>query len=200
MTQEIIEVGGANQKQGDTPFVFCPKINRNFEEVYAAIASLAGFTKTYWFYNNDTATATTPISHAGGATGTYLTNNSAGSATDARNPDSKPNLWNAATNKFDFSSLKVGDLVNFRVDLFIDNAAAQEVNLFMSLGEGVSPYELPVGHNYYKTAATGVPVIFIFPLYIGNEETRTGGARFRFASAAATNITVRGWLATATVV
>lgn len=35
MTQEIIAVGAADQKQGDTPFVFCPKINRNFTELYS---------------------------------------------------------------------------------------------------------------------------------------------------------------------
>lgn len=35
MAQEIINVGGANEKQGDTPFVFCPKINRNFTELFA---------------------------------------------------------------------------------------------------------------------------------------------------------------------
>ena len=37
MAQEIINVGDANQKQGDTPFVFCPKINRNFTELYSKL-------------------------------------------------------------------------------------------------------------------------------------------------------------------
>lgn len=41
MAQEIINVGDANQKQGDTPFVFCPKINRNFTELFNK-ASLTG--------------------------------------------------------------------------------------------------------------------------------------------------------------
>jgi hypothetical protein len=38
MTQELINVGGANERQGDTPFVFCPKINRNFTELYSKIS------------------------------------------------------------------------------------------------------------------------------------------------------------------
>lgn len=189
-----------NDKLGDNPWDYTEKLNAMTTELYAAVASIAGFTKTHWFYDNDTATAATPITHAGGATGTYLTNNSVGSDTTSYNPNSKPNLWNAATNKFDFSSLKIGDIVNFRVDLFIDNAAAQEVNLIISLGEGVGAYELPAGHNYYKTAATGTSVNFDFQLYIGGESTRTGSARFRFESVAAANITVRGWLTTATVV
>ena len=37
MAQELINVGAANEKQGDTPFVFCPKINRNFTEVYDSL-------------------------------------------------------------------------------------------------------------------------------------------------------------------
>ena len=37
MAQELINVGAANEKQGDTPFVFCPKINRNFTELYSEI-------------------------------------------------------------------------------------------------------------------------------------------------------------------
>jgi len=36
MAQELINVGNANKKQGDTPFVFCPKINRNFTELYTS--------------------------------------------------------------------------------------------------------------------------------------------------------------------
>ena len=84
--------------------------------------------------------------------------------------------------------------MEFRVDLTIANGAAQEINLLMSIAEtSASPYELNVNHAYYKTAATGVPLTALFRLYIGDEETRTGSARFRISSADAATIIVDGW-------
>ena len=110
-------------------------------------------------------------------------------------------LWNPATNKFDFTSLKVGDTVFFRVDINLSNAAAQEVDLFMSLAEGsAAPYELNMNHTYYKTASTLANDTALFEIYIGDENTRTGGARFRFGSVIAATIVVNGWYYRVTVV
>jgi hypothetical protein len=169
--------------------------NRLLEQILAASGgSSSGFTKTYWFDANDLGTTASPIVHIGGAADTYLTNDVAGGGTTSYNPDSKDDLWNPSTNKFDFTSLKIGDTVEIRVDLNISNAAAQEVNLLMSLAESTaSPYELNVSHAYYKTASSSEQVTALFRIYMGDETTRTGGARFRFASLAASNITVNGW-------
>ena len=201
-----------DDKLGDTPNLASDKINTNFTENYASIAAneaaivtnataivattalITGFTKTYWFDANDTATTSSPISHAGAATNTYLTNNAIGSSTTSYNPDSKDALWNPATNKFDFTSLKIGDTVFFRVDINLTNAAAQEVDLFISLAEGTAaPYEKNMGHRYYKTASSLANDTEQFEIYIGDENTRTGGARFRFGSADAATIIVNGW-------
>jgi hypothetical protein len=212
MPQDLINVGAvANDKTGDTWRAALIKVNANETELYADVATntagiatnaqsiidtaalITGFTKTYWFDANDTATTATPITHTAGATNTYLTNDAIGSFTNSYNPDSKSVLWDTATNKFDFSSLKIGDTVYFRLDLAFDNAAAQEVDLIISLAEGVAPYEKLMSHLYYKTAATGTPITSPFKIYIGDEATRTGGCRFRFSSAAASSIVVNGW-------
>ena len=88
-----------------------------------------------------------------------------------------------------------------RIDLLVDNAAAQEINLLMSLAEGsAAPYELNVNHAYYKTAATGVPLTALFRVYIGDNNTKDGSARFRISSIAAANIVVQGWFYQVTVV
>lgn len=153
-----------------------------------------GYTKTYWFNSNDAATAITPITHIGGATNTYLTSDSLGVLTDAYNPDSKANLWDPSTNLFDFSSLKIGDTVELRIDINITNAAAQEINILLSLAEGTAtPFELNIEHDYYKTASTSEQITAMYRIYIGADETRLGGARFRFTSLASSNITVNGW-------
>lgn len=192
MAQEIINVGSAdNSGNGDPLRTAMIKIQNNFDELYA---SIQGFTKTYWFNASDTATTTTPITHNAGSTTTFLTNNGAGSATSAYNPDSKTALWNTSTNKFDFTSLKIGDTIEFRINIAVANAAAQEINLVMDLAEGTStPYSLNVSHAYFKTASAGDQLTAMFRVYIGNEETRTGGGRFRLTSIAATTVVVNGW-------
>jgi hypothetical protein len=151
-------------------------------------------TQTYWFDANDAATTTTPITHGAGSTTTFLTNDGAGPNTNSYNPDSKAVLWNTATNKFDFSSLKIGDTVEFRLDIKVANAAAQEINIVMDLGEGdAGAYSLNVNHSYFKTASAGDQITAMFRLYMGNEITRANTARFRLTSIAATTIVVNGW-------
>ena len=219
MAQQPIIIGTADAKTGDTLFSGATKINANTTELYTGVAAneaaivanaaaivantslITGFTKTHWFNANDTATAATPIAHGAGATNTYLTNDALGPQTTSYNPDSKAVLWDPSTGKFDFSSLKIGDLVKFRIDLSISNAAAQEIDLFMSLAEGqVTPYELNIDHAYYKTASASEPLTANFEVYIGNEITKNGGARFRFSSIAAATIIVSGWFYKVTVV
>jgi hypothetical protein len=169
-------------------------IAANAQAIVDTAALITGFTKTYWFDANDTATAATPITHGAGATGTWLTNNALGSFTNSYNPDSKDALWNPSTNLFDFTSLKIGDTVKFRVDINLTNSAAQEVDLFMSIAEGsAGPYEKNMNHVYFKTASTLANDTVEFEVYIGDENTRTGGARFRFGSVAAATIVVNGW-------
>jgi hypothetical protein len=169
-------------------------IATNAQAIIDTAALITGFTKTYWFDANDTATAATPITHSAGATGTYLTNNALGANTTEYNPDAKDALWNPSTNLFDFTSLKIGDTVKFRVDINLSNSAAQEVDLFISLAEGsAAPYEKNMNHAYYKTASTLANDTVSFEIYIGDQNTRTGGARFRFASVDAATIVVNGW-------
>jgi hypothetical protein len=219
MTRQAITIGTANAKGGDTLYAAFTKVNANETELYADVATnaaaiavnanaivantalITGFSKTYWFDANDTATASSPITHSAGATNTYLTNNAIGSSTTSYNPDSNDVLWNPATNKFDFTSLKIGDTVYFRVDINLTNAAAQEIDLVISLAEGsAAPYEKNMGHRYFKTASTLGNDMEQFEIYIGDENTRTGGARFRFGSVDAATIVVNGWFYKVTAV
>ena len=213
MANQPIAIGLADGKAGDNLFTGATKINSNFAENYASISTIeadvlanaaailantaliTGFTKTYWFDANDTATTTTPISHAGGAAGTYLTNDALGGSTNQYNPDSNDTPWNPVTNKFDFTSLKTGDTIELRGDIEIDSLSAnQELEISMSLGEGQpTPYELPVSRFYFKSIAAGYRETFMFRIYMGDEVTRLGGARFRIASPDNASIKVNGW-------
>ena len=194
MAKQVIGVGTvANDGTGDALRAAMGKVNDNFTEVYGF-----SFTKTYWFLAESTLAA---ISHTGGATNTYLTNNALGSETTEYNPDSKGNVWDTSTNKFDLTSLKVGDVVNITGRLLFDNAAAQEVNVFMSVAEGTaSAHEHQVNHTYYKTAATGTGLTFAYPFLVKSAAERDGGARFRFASATGASLSSVEWSAVITEV
>lgn len=206
MARQAIGVGSApNDRTGDKWRDAFIKVNANETELYAnlatvqaalivAQAAVAASTKTYWFDANDTLTTSTPITHSAGASNTFLTNNASGTNTTSYNPDGKAALWNPVTKKFDFTSLKIGDTVEIRGDIEIANAAAQEIDMVFSLAEGTgTAYELRISHNYYKTAATGTPLTFMFRIYIGDADTKNGGARFKLESVAATSIKVVGW-------
>lgn len=189
MAKQTINLGTtANDGTGTSLRAGGDIINDNFTELYDGIA---GLTKTYWFINDSTLAA---ISHIGGATNTYLTNNSLGSDSSSYNPDSNSAIWNTSTNKFDLTSLKVGDVVNITGRLLFNNAAAQEVDMFVSVAEGeATAHEHQINHTYYKTAATGKELTFHFHFLIKSEAERTGGARFRFSSVDAASITGVNW-------
>ena len=172
-----------------------PSTNALLQSILAASGGGAtGFSKTYHFDASDAATATTPITHIGAAADTYLTNDNLGPNSNAYNPDSKDILWKTGTNKFDFTSLKIGDVVFFRVDLEFSNAAAQETDIYISLAEGqTGAYEKLMVHDYHKTAAVDTGLTTSFEMYIGNSITKNGGGRFRFASPVGSSIKVLGW-------
>tara|TARA_R110000851_G_scaffold134856_2_gene270211 strand:+ start:36 stop:569 length:534 start_codon:yes stop_codon:yes gene_type:complete len=154
-------------------------------------AAGTGFTKTYWFVNESTNTA---LTHVGGANDTYLLNNSSGPRSIEYNPSSKSALWNSSTNKFDFTSLKVGDVVTVTGSVTLDNLAAQEIDIFISMAEGTaSAHEHQVNHSYFKTAATGREVTFTYAILMHDADAIAGSARIRFASAQAASITGEFW-------
>lgn len=150
--------------------------------------------KIYWFDYADTATAITPISHTGGATNTYLTNNGLGSNSTSYNPDSNDNVWDASAGEFDFSSLKIGDVVSFRVDCVPDlDTTNQNFYLVMDLAIGSgSEYSISLQHYHFKLA-TEHHVVTMSEIYIGNAATRDYPAKFRFVSADDADIEVNGW-------
>jgi hypothetical protein len=170
-------------------------IATNTSNITTNASNIAKRTITYWFYDSDTVTAATPISHTGGAANTYLTNSALGTSSTAYNPESNDRLWDASTSLFDFTSLKLGDTIEFRVDIDITTTAAnQEVSLLMSLSEGYSPYEFNMTHLSYKTVSSNNKRSILFTVYMGDTGTINGGARFRFASADNATIKVDGWL------
>jgi hypothetical protein len=170
-----------------------PSVNALLQDILTATPGGAGsgFTKTYWFVNESTNPA---LAHAGGASNTYLLNNSLGSRSIEYNPNSKAALWNPVTNKFDFTPLKIGDVATVTGSVTLDNLAAQEIDIFISMAEGTaSAHEHQVNHTYFKTAATGTEVTFTYAILMHDADAISGGATIRFASVQAASITGEFW-------
>jgi hypothetical protein len=170
----------------------------DFARITNEIKTLAESLKnnTYWFVTRSNAAA---ISHTGGATNTYLTNNA--NTVASYNPDGHAAIWNPATGKFDVSNNKIGDVIHFTAKCDFDNLAAQEIDLFISVAEGTSTaHEHQIGHNYYKTAKVGSGIAFAYHMVIEDADERDGGIRFRFASTEAASITVDNFTVIVTVV
>lgn len=67
-----------------------------------------------------------------------LTNNDNGSGSFVSSPDLGPfNLWNTATNQFDFSSLAVGDMIDIGLEMNLEPASStQDFDIFLNMGIG----------------------------------------------------------------
>lgn len=147
------------------------------------------------FDYNDAATATTPISVTGGAGFVILTNDELGPFTNKTYaPDGVTDIWNASTNRFDWTQLKLGDMVDIRIDLEITTSAPNtgvEVSLAMAYGDA-GQYEIPFFNSQYKNAAA-YNLNRFNGVYMGDTLTLSNPAVFRIKADANCTVLVRGW-------
>lgn len=113
---------------------------------WAAPSPVAG-TLTQGIYDyNDLATSASPIALTSANTQYEMTNDGLGPFTNkAYAVDGIEDVWDVATNRFDFSGLSLGDTVDIRFDFDIDIGNTNTVVDFaLELGIGGNPYQLNV--------------------------------------------------------
>lgn len=143
---------------------------------------------------NDLATATTPIPFIAD-TEITLTNDGLGAFTNKTYlPTGVTDIWNTTTNKFDFTQLKLGDMIDIRVDLNITTASNnQTITVNMHLAEGASEYTIPFTSQYeYKTAGTR-QVVTYNGIYMGDNNTLNNPAELHLLSDKTGSVVVNGW-------
>jgi hypothetical protein len=143
---------------------------------------------------NDLATATTPISVTGGAGFVDLTNDGLGPFTNKTyKVAGVGELWDVATNLFDWSDLSLGDQVNIRFDAeVVTTSPNQTVTIQLLVAVGGSPYTLLYSESNFKNS--GPHEINRFSMvYMGDANTLNNGAKFQISSDANCTIEVRGW-------
>lgn len=148
-----------------------------------------------WFDYNDAATSTTPLSITGGAGFVLVPNDGAGPFTEKSfAPSGVTDVWNTATNRFDFSQLSNGDSVEVRLDVdVITTAPNQTVNVVLTLDYGgAGEYDITFIIASFKDAGTHNLNRYNL-VYIGSDAYRLGEAVFRISSDDDATAVVNGW-------
>ncbi len=149
--------------------------------------------KTGIFDYSDAATATTPITITGSGSAD-LTNDELGTFTNKLYPPSSvTDVWDASTNRFDFTELPLGSVVQIRVDVTVTSTSAnQAVELFIDLGLGGSPYSLSIDRREYRYSGTYTYTSSSF-VYMGDINTRDNPAKLSITTDGTLDIVVNGW-------
>ena len=143
---------------------------------------------------NDAATAVTPIVVTGGGGFVALTNDELGAFTNkAFSPAGVSNVWDPATNSFDWGELELGDMVDIRLDVEVTTSGAnQAFDIVLELGTGGFAYNIPFERQLIKAAGV-VDVNKYNGLYLGDANTLSNGGRFMIQSDGNATVIVRGW-------
>ena len=109
-------------------------------------------------------------------------------------PTGVTDIWNPITGEFDFSELKNGDMIDIRLEMKIITASANtEIEIDLFLGDGAGAYQVPfaVKQNF---KSTGTHTINRFNgIYIGDDNTRLNGGKFKIDTDTNCTFTVVGW-------
>lgn len=155
-------------------------------------ASLPSDNCTVGFFDyNDDGLAT--ISHSGGAT-TPITNNANGASTNKLFPPATiTDVWDDIANEFDFTQLKLGDMVDIRLDIEVTTSSVnQEITVELELAQGAGTYRIPFLQLSYKAA--GLKKVGAFTgIYMGDTNTLNNPGQFIFTSVDNATIKVNGW-------
>lgn len=172
------------------------------EKVYVTDGSNSGTMKSVlevtrmgvWDYN-DSATSGTPISLTPTSTDIVMTNDGLGSFTNkVYKLSDVADLWDASTNRLDFTGLNLGDVVDIRIDISVTTTAANtDTMLKLNLGISGTPYSLVVDHSSFKTAGT-YQLTKMFSIYMGDTNTLNNPASITLSSdSGSATAVVNGW-------
>lgn len=153
------------------------------------------FASVGYFDYNDVATQTVPLNFTSGVE-LQLTNDTLGTFTDrTQAPYGITDIWDSTTNTFDFSELSIGDTLDLRLDLRLTTVGVNAiVKCFLRLAEGTaSEYDVFIGSEYFKTAASSENNKMDLEFYIGSENVRTAPAKLILISDANGSVKVNGW-------
>lgn len=160
-------------------------------------SSVSGSVSQGIYDYNDLATSTTQIPLTLANTQYEMTNDGAGPFTNKSYALAGiADLWDTATNRFDFSGLSLGDTVDIRFDFEITTVSANTaIDFVVELGVGASPYQLTFvpSSSDFKNAGT-YKIVKWFSIYMGDTNTLDNPGRVLARSDnTGTTVKVNGW-------
>ena len=149
-----------------------------------------------WQDFNDLATKTTPLALTLADTWYDLPNDGLGPNTNLGHKIyDHGNIWNTSTDSFDFSSLKLGDLLLVRFSAYITTSSSNVGmggKLRVAIGSDIE-YDIPFFQGVIKHSGRHLLSVTSF-VYMGNEETLNNPAKVAALSdATGTTVEVDGW-------
>lgn len=141
----------------------------------------------------DNATQVAPL-NVPAATQRGITNDALGAGTQTTYlPSGVTQLWNNTTNKFNFTELELGTTVQISIDLAVTTTAAnQQVEVYLLVTEGSTPYRINYATNQYKTAGT-YPISQLNQVLLTIANVRDEPAQLYIRSDAACTLVVNGF-------
>ena len=157
--------------------------------VFPDLGARAGF-----FDYNDLATHSVPLNITGGAGWVYIPNDELGAFTSKTYaPAGVTDVWDASLNKFDWSELSLGDMIDIRVDMVVTTTGAnQEVTVSLEMQTDSVPYDIPFVEIIEKSAGAH-EITRYSGVYMGSTDTLTNRARFKIKSDGNATLQVNGW-------
>lgn len=160
--------------------------NSMFSEIYNR--------RSIGVYNYDDGQATT-ISIASADTFYDITNVDSGGQSLKYPVNGISEIYDTATQSFDFSALKNGDTIEIRLDVILTSTAVnQEFDILLFLADDtVTPIPVPyIVKQSFKTAGS-YQVIRYSGSFIGSDLVRLNQARFKIRSSDPGSLLVNGW-------
>lgn len=147
------------------------------------------------FDYNDLASASSPIVVTVAGSPVILTNDGLGPNTNKQHlPIGVTDVWDAINDVFDWSQLKLGDMVDIRLDIaVITTSVNTEVEVDLHLGTGAGSYTIPfITDTNFKTTGTH-PLNRFNGIYIGDANTLDNGGVFKISTDKDCTVIVNGW-------
>jgi hypothetical protein len=170
--------------------------NKILEDILAAIQSGGGVlpadnARVGFLNYDDSGSASISVT---ADTATTITNDELGAKTiKTYAPSGVSDVWNATSNRIDFSDLSLGDMLDLRVDLQVTTSSPNtNLKINLLLGSGTSAYTLPFYDFAFKTAGSH-DVHAYNGFYLGDNDTLNNSGELQILSDEDCSVTVNGF-------
>jgi hypothetical protein len=131
----------------------------------------------------------------GGGAAAVIPNDTLGAYTNTQFlPEEVDRLWDPSTNNFDWSDLKVGDMVDIRLDIIVKTPSSNtSIDVLLHLGTGASAYSIPFIQEHNFKLSGNHQITSFNSIYIGDTNTLNNGGQFKITADGNCSVAVNGW-------